>query len=117
MRKKRVWAGLLGLGATPAMERLLGDPERLGDLGDRLALAEHPLSLPQLADDLLRRVPASLPQSSFLAHHRGRKKLSQELDRTQGVRPVLLATREERNVCSVVCETPTGAQKQASAER
>ncbi|MHB1859486.1 MAG: hypothetical protein ACYCUM_05140, partial [Solirubrobacteraceae bacterium] len=43
---------------------------------------------PQLADDLLRRVPASLHQSSFLAHHHGREKLSQGSDRTYGVRPV-----------------------------
>jgi len=59
------------------MERLLGNPERLGDLWDALPLAEHPLGLPQLANDLLRRVPTSLHQSSLLAHHRGRKKHAQ----------------------------------------
>ncbi len=43
---------------TPPVERLLGDLQRLGSLRDRPALAEHPLGLAQLADDLLRGVPA-----------------------------------------------------------
>jgi hypothetical protein len=41
----------------------------------------------QLEDHLLRRVPASLHQSSFLAHNRGREKLSQASDNS-GVRPL-----------------------------
>src|ERR1035437_1353692 len=50
-------------------------------------LPEQPLGLPQLANHLLRRVPASLQQSSFLAHSHRREKRSQGSDRTQGVRP------------------------------
>src|SRR5438552_3543819 len=73
------------------MERVLGHLELLGDLGDRATFAEHPLGLAQLADDLLRRVPASLHVSrSFLAHDRGRIGLSQAPDRTHGVGPASL---------------------------
>jgi hypothetical protein len=42
------------------MEGLLRDLQVLGDLRDRLALAEQPLRLAELADDLLGSVPASL---------------------------------------------------------
>jgi hypothetical protein len=42
------------------MKRLLADLQLLRCLEDRLALTEQPLGRPQLADDLLRRVPASL---------------------------------------------------------
>src|ERR1019366_4077666 len=72
---------------TPAVIRLLADPQLLRRLRDHLPLADQPLGLPQLADHLLRRVPASLHQSSFLAHSPGREKLSYRSDRTQGVRP------------------------------
>src|SRR5205807_229090 len=67
---------------APAVKRVLGDLELLGDLWDRLAFGEHPLCLAQLANDLLGRVPASLHLSSFLVHHRGRVELSQAPDRT-----------------------------------
>jgi hypothetical protein len=73
---------------APPVIRLLGDLQRLGDLRNRPAVAQQPIGLPQLADHLLRRVPASLHQSSFLAHDHGREKLSQGSDRTQGVRPI-----------------------------
>ncbi len=76
---------------TPPVIRLLADPQLLRRLGDRLPLAEHPLGLAQLADDLLRRVPASLHQSSFLAHCPGREKLSYGSDRSQGVTPAVTA--------------------------
>src|SRR5205807_106231 len=72
---------------APAVKRVLGDLELLGDLWDRLAFGEHPLRLAQLANDLLRRVPASLHLSSFLVHDRGRVELSQAPDRTYGVGP------------------------------
>src|SRR5438445_2682600 len=72
---------------APAVERVLRDLELLGDLGDRLAFRQQPLGLAQLANDLLRRVPASLHLSSFLAHDRRRAELSQAPDRTQGVGP------------------------------
>jgi hypothetical protein len=59
---------------APAVIPLLADPQVLRSLRDRLPFADQPLGLPQLEDDLLRRVPASLHhQSSFLAHDRGRK--------------------------------------------
>ncbi len=38
---------------SPAVERVLGDLEGLGDLGDRLALAEHPFGLAELCDHLV----------------------------------------------------------------
>src|SRR5439155_972379 len=38
---------------APAVERVLGDFELLGDLGDRLAFRQQPLGLAQLANDLL----------------------------------------------------------------
>ena len=72
---------------APAVIGVLRDLQRLGDLGDRAALPEHPIGLVQLADHLLRRVPASLHVSSFLAHDQGRLELSQAPDRTQGVTP------------------------------
>src|SRR5205823_7246602 len=72
---------------APAVIRVLADLQGLGDLGDRLALAEHPVRLAQLADDLLGRVPASLHRESLLAHDRGREELSQAPDRTYGVTP------------------------------
>jgi hypothetical protein len=43
-------------------------------------------------------MPASLHQSSFLAHHRGRKKLSQGPDRTHGVRPEKLKHYNGQNL-------------------
>src|SRR5207244_11543060 len=73
---------------APAVIRVLADLQGLGDLGDRLALAEHPVRLAQLADDLLGRLPASLHPESLLAHDRGRDELSQARDRTSGVRAV-----------------------------
>src|SRR5439155_5656948 len=72
---------------APAVIRVLADLQGLGDLGDRLALAEHPVRLAQLADDLLGRVPTSLHRESLLAHDRGREELSQAPDRTYGVTP------------------------------
>lgn len=42
------------------LRRSLRDLQRLADLGDRLALAEQPVALAQLADDLLGGVPALL---------------------------------------------------------
>src|SRR4051794_40825670 len=83
--------------ALPPVIRVLGDLQRLGDLRDRLAVAEQPLGLPQLADHLLRRVPASLHVSqSFLAHDRGRVELSQASDRTYGATPIRLGSARSR---------------------
>jgi hypothetical protein len=50
------------------MERCLREPELLRRVGDLLALAEHPLGLSQLADDLLRGVTAPLHVESSSAH-------------------------------------------------
>jgi hypothetical protein len=41
---------------TPAVERLLADPQALADLGDVQALGQVGLGLAQLGDDLLGRV-------------------------------------------------------------
>src|SRR5438034_4356776 len=43
----------------PTMKRLLRHLELLRHEGDLLALPEQPVGLPQLPDDLLRRMPAS----------------------------------------------------------
>jgi transposase len=51
---------------APAMKRPLTDLQRLRRLRNRLPLTQQPLSLPQLADDLLRRMPASLHVRSIL---------------------------------------------------
>ena len=45
---------------APAVIRRLRDLQGLADLRDRAALAEHPVGFSQLADDLLRGVPALL---------------------------------------------------------
>ncbi len=45
---------------APAMQRVLGDLERLRDLGRAPALAEHPLGLAQLPDHLVRSVTLCL---------------------------------------------------------
>ena len=42
------------------MKRLLRDLQMLDDPTDRLALPLKALSLPELTDDLLRRMPAAL---------------------------------------------------------
>jgi hypothetical protein len=72
-----------------AVIRRLRDLQGLGDLGDRLALPEHPVGFAQLADDLLRGVSALLHvKCSRLVHDRGRLELSQAPDRTTWVTPV-----------------------------
>jgi len=57
----------------PTVEGDLGDLQGLRDLGDRLALSEHPLGLPQLPDDLVGsvrtvRVLWTLPSPSAQTH-------------------------------------------------
>jgi hypothetical protein len=53
--------GIGGLEATelvaPAVVGLFGHPELAAQIGHVLTLAQHPISLPELAHDLLRRVP------------------------------------------------------------
>ena len=51
---------------APAVVGLLRDLDLLRRLGDRLPFTEQPLHLPQLAHDLLRRVPASLHRDVLL---------------------------------------------------
>src|SRR4051794_15300277 len=66
--------GVIGLHpavlVTPPVIRRLRDLQGLADLGDRLALAQQPIALAQLADDLLGGVPALLhvivPVSSMI---------------------------------------------------
>ncbi|HZR92756.1 MAG TPA: hypothetical protein VFA44_10190 [Gaiellaceae bacterium] len=56
----RLQAAVLG---APAVQRLLGDLELLGDQCDLPAFPEQPLGLPELPDHPLRRVPAPSPLS------------------------------------------------------
>jgi hypothetical protein len=55
--------GIVGLHravlVAPPVIRVLADLEVPRDLDGRLALGQHAIGLAQLADDLLRRVPAS----------------------------------------------------------
>src|SRR5690606_3362980 len=68
-------------------------------LGHLLAFAEHPLGLPELADDLLGGVSPSLHlRRSSLAQFRGPVGLSQGADRFQGVMPGLSESRVSRVV-------------------
>ena len=55
--------------------------------GSSHALAEQPVGLPQLPDDLLRRVPASRHPIAPSTHSPGSSKLSHAADRSQGVLP------------------------------
>src|ERR1035441_10120150 len=73
------------------MERVLRDFQGLCDLGDGLALGDHPIGLAQLANDLLRRVTSALHVGSPLAHCAEPAELSHEADRSQGFGPPWLA--------------------------
>jgi len=53
---------------TPPMQRLIGDPKTLHDHRDRRALGLHLLGLPQLRDDLLRRVLLPLAHYVIPSH-------------------------------------------------
>ena len=83
-----------GIAPASATYNIVGlPPLRLDRPEGDARLAEQPIGLAQLADHLLRRVPASLHRDrSFLAHDRGRVELSQGSDRTQGVRPLCEST-------------------------
>jgi hypothetical protein len=83
--------GVLGLQApelvAPPKVRLLADTQLPGNLGDIGALREQPISLGQLPNDLLGRVP--LPSRrrhdvSLPAHPRGPQELSHHPDRRTG---------------------------------
>jgi len=64
----------------------LGDVEVADHLVDRLALAQELLSLGQLSDDLLGRVPASLHGCAVLLPHIVGLGLAQRVDQFTGTR-------------------------------
>ena len=67
----------------PTVIRLLGDLEMLTHLDHRLTLTKHPVSLPQLTNNLLRGVMLSL--HIFVPHaHKGNRGLIQSWRRKQG---------------------------------
>ncbi len=69
--------------ANTESESKLGDLEMLTHLDHRLALTKHPVSLPQLTNNLLRRVMPSLHIVVLLAH-KGNRGLTQSWLRKQG---------------------------------
>lgn len=69
---------------APPKVRLLGDLQLLDHLRQLHPLAEQPVGLPQLANDLLRRMPASRHAIAPSTHSPGSTKLSQRPDRSQG---------------------------------
>jgi hypothetical protein len=81
------------------MEGLLGDLERLANLGELLALGAQTLGLSELSDHLLAGVSSSRHLiGPPLAHCRGRVGLSYGADRSQGVGPRSNADLEEEVV-------------------
>ena len=76
----------------PAVQRLLRHLELLRDQRDLVALPEQPIGLPQLPDDLLRRMPASRTshRSDCPPRPTWAVRLSMRPDRPQGVTPAEL---------------------------
>lgn len=93
--RREVSGGLFGVAesAGSAWERLsrlvamCRHLKGLGHLRQLGTLADYPIGLPQLPDDLLRRVTTSLHARTPLTHSTGSMKLSHRSDRTQGVGP------------------------------
>ena len=83
--------------APPAVVRLLGNAEPSRDLGHTLALGKHHLRLPQLRDDLLRRVP--LPRHADSPPPRPAI-LAQDLDRFWGGRSTPRSPHSSGSTCN-----------------